>query len=259
MRPRRPKRPRFALFKPNHKQSLELSPGTMFQLHVSRFQSENHKFKLRFCSSPNSGDCVSITTDSIPYTDPLMISTSPSEIYPWSTVQEPAPKEMPSPHPRQPTSTSWLPSSSVSTDYTPSSSIKPPTFTKSRSGSYGRSSWSDSTTNTQLDTNTPSTTNTHQIYSSSTPNWPTVTTWHVATEANLNTPDLVPIDNIYSTRADSQSQSATQTWFPAAGNQLANEVDEPNQQGLTKPENSAPKTLSNLLSLTLIAILALIP
>lgn len=35
--------------------------------------------------------------------------------------------------------------------------------------------------------------------------------------------------------------ATTETWYPAAGNQLSNEVDEPNQQGLTKHDNSGSR------------------
>lgn len=41
-------------------------------------------------------------------------------------------------------------------------------------------------------------------------------------------------------------ETTSETWYPAAGNQLNNEVDEPNQLGLTKPRNGNVRNISVL-------------
>lgn len=137
---------------------------------------------------------------------------------------------------------------------------------RTRPASYGRSSWSD----------TSSSTNTPRFYSTSTPpaiqpkmpelpsaspkpDWMT-SDWHNVEEENNRKDDAsillnqgnpqqnsIDIGNFYST--------STETWYPAAGNQLANEVDEPNQQGLTKQEENASNSFSLNLGLTLISLL----
>lgn len=63
---------------------------------------------------PNSEDCNKFTTDTLPYYDPLAISASSSEVYPWSTIDIDAiGKEMPSSKvtPSREVSVSWIPSS----------------------------------------------------------------------------------------------------------------------------------------------------
>lgn len=42
----------------------------------------------------------------------------------------------------------------------------------------------------------------------------------------------------------SQPDTTSETWYPANGNQLNNEVDEPNQLGLTKPRNGSVRNIS---------------
>ncbi|XP_018330879.1 cell wall protein RBR3 isoform X2 [Agrilus planipennis] len=51
---------------------------------------------------------------------------------------------------------------------------------------------------------------------------------------------------------EATTSTSTETWYPAAGNQLSNEVDEPNQQGWSKPDNKG-ETRGAYLSLTLLA------
>lgn len=50
-------------------------------------------------------------------------------------------------------------------------------------------------------------------------------------------------------------RTTTETWYPAAGSHVGNEVDEPNQLGLAKPKNSAmpQKVIAVELSLTMVA------
>lgn len=62
------------------------------------------------------------------------------------------------------------------------------------------------------------------------------------------------IDNI-----NSFYSTSTETWYPAAGNQLANEVDEPNQQGLTKyDDNNGTENLQiNVASLIFMVVLTI--
>lgn len=50
--------------------------------------------------------------------------------------------------------------------------------------------------------------------------------------------------------SSTSSVSESTMWYPAAGNQLSNEVEEPNQLGLKKPKNQAmpiPATALTLL------------
>ncbi|KYB27115.1 hypothetical protein TcasGA2_TC033313 [Tribolium castaneum] len=146
---------------------------------------------------PNSGDCTTLATDSQPF------STSSSEVYPWSTIEDIAPKEILPARvtpPKPPTT--WLPSSSI----TPNSDASPTQMlgSRTRPASFGRaSSWSDTPTGVST---TPS----------SRPDWATVTSWSPQSESGKTT-----------------------TWYPAAGTELGNQVEEPNQQGLTKPRNGA--------------------
>ncbi|XP_018562449.1 uncharacterized protein LOC108904399 [Anoplophora glabripennis] len=208
---------------------------------------------------PNSGDCAVPTADSLPYadrTDPLMISTSSSEVYPWSTIQQEAVQKEILPDrvtpPKPPTPSSWLPSSVA-----PSSGRIPSTDASStqilgsrtRPASYGRaSSWSSE--------NTPSVGgNTVQMYPElpSTPStrsdWATVRAWNVGGQApgiqsgttrNFETSNSYPYESTSSTSGVSEST----TWYPAAGNQLSNEVEEPNQLGLQKPRHNNAVTIS---------------
>lgn len=67
---------------------------------------------------PNSGDCSSATTGDMPYSDPLVLSATSSEVYPWSTIQDLA-KEQPASRdvPPRETSVSWMPSSRQPVSY----------------------------------------------------------------------------------------------------------------------------------------------
>lgn len=141
---------------------------------------------------------------------------------------------------------------------------------RTRPASYGRSSWSDVTSSS---TNTPrfnpsSSTPSLQpnkimpeiTSASPRPDWMT-SDWHNVDEEetirkddssillNQGNPQQNSIDigNFYST--------STETWYPAAGNQLANEVDEPNQQGLTKEEEYDNNSNRIVINLTLYILL----
>lgn len=46
----------------------------------------------------------------------------------------------------------------------------------------------------------------------------------------------------YGTSRSSTEMSSTETWYPAAGNQINNEVDEPNQLGWKKSRNNGVKS-----------------
>lgn len=51
-------------------------------------------------------------------------------------------------------------------------------------------------------------------------------------------------------------RTTTETWYPAAGSHVGNEVDEPNQLGLSKPPNNGAmpqKVVAVELSLTMVA------
>lgn len=92
------------------------------------------------------------------------------------------------------------------------------------------------------------------------PDWVTMPNWHNA-EDELKKDDAGVLNQVPNHQQNSVDgvnyhSTSTETWYPAAGNQLANEVDEPNQQGLTKPDNGSDKTTTNLLSITFIALLA---
>lgn len=161
---------------------------------------KRHHCLIKFdnISRPNSGDCTIPTPDALPYadrSDPLMISTSSSEVYPWSTIQQDTVHKEILPDrvtpPRPPTPSSWLPSSAA-----PSSGRIPSTDASStqilgsrtRPASYGRaSSWSSENT-------PPVGGNTVQMYPElpSTPStrsdWATVRAWNVGGQAPANIP-----------------------------------------------------------------------
>lgn len=83
---------------------------------------------------------------------------------------------------------------------------------RTRPASFGRaSSWSETSNgNTVQMSTTPS----------SRPDWATVASWSPQNQADKTT-----------------------TWYPAAGTELGNQVEEPNQQGLTKPRNGAGRNM----------------
>lgn len=54
-----------------------------------------------------------------------------------------------------------------------------------------------------------------------------------------------------------KSEATSETWYPVLGNQLNNEVDEPNQLGLTKPRNSSFR-ISSTVSWVIFGIIAIL-
>lgn len=248
---------------------------------ATRFSMQILDKALRFIEDqcvnyiPNSGDCNSLQ-DSLPSTDILSISTVSSEVYPWSTIQETNfIKEARNPPIRGTTSNaspmySWSPSPS-----TPSEEMIPPSSptsvseilgSRTRPASYGRaSSWGD----TQGPNLSPVTENIYPVYSeqmSSTPSpkpyWmATTSSWNVLKKevpdlgsANINrnpslhqTPKTDPAS--YHTTVE------TTHWYPAAGSHLSNDVEEPNQQGLTVQKGDANLLTSSLHTLFLAFLL----
>ena len=104
---------------------------------------------------------------------------------------------------------------------------------RTRPASFGRAStWSETPSS-------PIAGNTVQMYPemsttpSTRPSWATMSSW---------TPQR-------HTEADKST-----TWYPAAGSQLSNEVEEPNQQGLTKPRNEGIR-IGHVLGLTVMAVI----
>lgn len=123
-----------------------------------------------------------------------MISTSPSEVYPWSTIQQDAVQKEILPDrvtpPRPPSPSTWLPSSvAPSSGKVPSTDASSTQFlgSRTRPASYGRaSSWSSESTppvgaNTvQMFPELPSTT------PSARPEWATVKSWKVEGPVQLS-------------------------------------------------------------------------
>ncbi|KAF7284715.1 hypothetical protein GWI33_021724 [Rhynchophorus ferrugineus] len=253
---------------------------------ASKFATQIIEKALRFlqdqCQNyiPNSGDCSIPQDSSILYSDRAdpssVISTiSSSEVYPWSTVQqENTFKETLSsriPKVSISTSSPWIPSSpSTRGDWentVVSGSSSQPTQhlgTRTRPASYGRSNtWStESSSSATLS-------NTHPMFSdiSSTQTnvfrekFATVAAWDVF--EGLNKPEILTtrrpdIERRITTTSYNTPPSplwnpsalpTTETWYPAAGNQLTNEVDEPNQLGLTKPKNHSSAMEQNAMLL----------
>lgn len=52
-------------------------------------------------------------------------------------------------------------------------------------------------------------------------------------------------------------RTTTETWYPAAGSHVGNEVDEPNQLGLSKPKSGEGRKLVHL-SLIIVAVLVIL-
>ncbi|KAH0998903.1 hypothetical protein HUJ04_000649 [Dendroctonus ponderosae] len=216
---------------------------------------------------PNSGDCISTQDSVISYSDrsdpSSAISTSSSEVYPWSTIQqEMGGREVSSSRsPKLSTSQSWLSSSVPSRADKVSSaglgSIAPTQNlgTRTRPASYGRSnSWSsDPTSSSTVPTNTapmfPAMSSTPTSFRDV---FGTRPSWNVYSGINnrldgkaISSEPWRPTDHpsttpqYHSPLWNSLNTPTTHTWYPAAGNQMTNEVDEPNQLGLSKPENAA--------------------
>ncbi|KAJ8921122.1 hypothetical protein NQ315_013592, partial [Exocentrus adspersus] len=230
---------------------------------AARFASQIIEKALSFLQDqcynyiPNSGDCTSPSADALPYadrSDPLMISTSSSEVYPWSSMQHDAiQKEILAARvtpPRPPTASSWLPSSIApnigripSTD---ASSTQQVLGSRTRPASYGRaSSWPSE------DSSSSVTGNTAQMYpdlpstqSTRPDEWFTAKAWDVKGQVPAGIPSGTTRNfennNPYWSSPSSPPISHTEstTWYPAAGNQLGNEVEEPNQLGLMKPRHN---------------------
>ncbi|XP_071056986.1 uncharacterized protein [Onthophagus taurus] len=183
-------------------------------------------------------------------------STFPSSI----TTTNILAKELP-PLNKKSTITPWLPSTSI--QFTPvvseSSSGDSNVDTlgsRSRPSSYGRSSsWSDF---------------------SETPNFPTTnfeqsTTYSPDFSSNgwvvSNYPSKTDDFDGFSTQQDSRTFSegaftdsdpnSVQTWYPAAGDQIENEVEEPNQQGLVKRHNGGGLKMPVIWVMVITAILTM--
>ncbi|CAH1118586.1 unnamed protein product [Phaedon cochleariae] len=213
---------------------------------------------------PNSGDCAVHPTD--PYadrSDPMGVSGSPTDLYAWSTLQDPPkPKEdrqlppsvVPSTYPWGTSTSSSLSSSDYPTQLLGS---------RTRPASYGRAStWSDNNNNVQQVAS-----NTVRMYpdvgtttKSTWRDWNSVPSWSTTRGQQSTTGASVGVSRntarVYSSPWNTPS-TTTETWYPAAGNQLNNEVDEPNQLGLKKPKNSAERFSRNaiLIFVTLLNIL----
>ncbi|CAG9854992.1 unnamed protein product [Phyllotreta striolata] len=112
---------------------------------------------------------------------------------------------------------------------------------RSRPGSYGRASWSDSSAGQALGSNTV------QMYpevsstKSTRPEWSSSSSAGWDGRLQSTSPSVIG-----STRGSVRSFSSSgmpvevtsETWYPAAGNPMSNEVDAPNKLGLQKPKNS---------------------
>ncbi|XP_050302691.1 uncharacterized protein LOC126740632 [Anthonomus grandis grandis] len=238
---------------------------------ASQFIDKAFKFLQDQCINyiPNSGDCVASDTQTS-YSDrsePSSASPSSSEVYPWSTIKHEAKELSASRIPKLSTSSSWLPSSTTTRADPENNAISGSIFptqhlgTRSRPASYGRaSSWfPDALLSTTLSSNTlpnfPSL--------SSTPGSIREHTFSTAMSYDINagynnkveeksvsaSPPFRPTDHS-STDATSYIYSTLpepDTWYPAAGNQLNNDVDEPNQLGLRKPKNNSCRSRVDIL------------
>ncbi|KAK9751694.1 hypothetical protein QE152_g4778 [Popillia japonica] len=203
---------------------------------------------VNYIPNSDSGDC----TISLPKKDGPVIESiipaAPSEIYPWSTIhdissREPSTKLQPSR-----TTTAWLPNSD--------SSVPDMLGGRTRPSSYGRSSgWSDySTQNTQPSFSTKFS----ETVTSPKPELGTISTWSVLNQqpSSLGTSTINDDDpnKSFTFGQNPVTDSSIKKWYPAAGSQVENEVDEPNQQGLIKPKNNAGRavTCTVLISLALL-------
>ncbi|KAK9874275.1 hypothetical protein WA026_002628 [Henosepilachna vigintioctopunctata] len=231
---------------------------------ASRFSSQILEKALRFIEDecvnyiPNSGDCHSYQ-DSLASTDILSVSTVTSEIYPWSTIQNTnIIKEARNPSYRGTTSNmsptySWSPSSNTPTDEypSPSSSTSMPEIlgSRTRPASYGRaSSWPE--TQSALPSRVPDNSfhfseKMSTLSPTHTPYWATTSSWNKMKKdlpelgaANINkSPNTHQISRLQP--ANYQPTAEPTHWYPAAGSHLSNDVEEPNQQGLTSLRNDA--------------------
>nr|XP_023012306.1 uncharacterized protein LOC111502454 [Leptinotarsa decemlineata] len=219
---------------------------------ASRFAIQIIDKALRFLQDqclnyiPNSGDCsINPTNFHADRSDPHIVSTSSSEIYRWSTDQELLPKIEPSSRPpfKTPTPFTWGSSSSST-----GRSISPGEFptqmlgSRTRPASYGRSnSWTEGVSNQNTVGNTVQMYPERSSTRSTKPEWTTMSSWSNREEISTHPSVIETTKNtarVYSSPWN-PTETTSETWYPAAGNQLNNEVDEPNQLGLRKFRNSA--------------------
>ncbi|XP_030759686.1 uncharacterized protein LOC115885064 [Sitophilus oryzae] len=263
---------------------------------ASKFAVQTLDKALRFLHDqcinyiPNSGDCATPQDSIRSYSDrsdPTSIqSTVSSETYPWSTVRHDIGfKEIsPSRIPKVSVSTSsnWATSNVPTEDwenfvYSGSSSLPTQHLgSRKRPSSYGRSnSWS-------TDSSSSVSSNTYPMLSdvSTTEDnifrekFATVSAWDVFEGLNKPGSDHVNGPTHRKTKEGQRTTTSsfntaptsmwnpsvlpsTETWYPAAGNQLTNEVDEPNQLGLTKPKNSGTTTHINYLLPCIVSLVIL--
>ncbi|KAF5303325.1 hypothetical protein FQA39_LY10064 [Lamprigera yunnana] len=232
---------------------------------ASRFSAQTIDKALSFLQDqcfnyiPNSGDCATISIDTSPFSNVLSMSTSSSDIHPWNTLQEAiAAKEiLPTRIPLRPTATttSIQITPTFSTQYDSTYLVSTQNLgSRTRPASYGRaSSWSD-TSSTQNTSPGLSTTMSSQMpkQKSSHSHPSTISTWTVVNSVSETRKEPNLLES-----TDVNTHSSSTTWYPAAGNQLSNEVDEPNQLGLVKHENGASghtKIINTLILLLLVLV-----
>ncbi|KAF5294324.1 hypothetical protein FQR65_LT10777 [Abscondita terminalis] len=199
---------------------------------------------------PNSGDCASLPGDNSPFSNTLSISTS----FPWNSrreeeeaaAKEILPTRVTAP---RPTPTSLIRATpTVNTQYDSTYLVSTQNLgSRTRPASYGRaSSWTDATptpvAGTVAYSQTPAQTSSPRLPS-------TMSTWAV-----VNAGSEVKKESGDGNILSSSSSSST-TWYPAAGSQLSNEVDEPNQLGLVNLDNDASTSHINVLLLIVIAVI----
>lgn len=142
---------------------------------------------------------------------------------------------------------------------------------RTRPASYGRSSsWGDTPVNTQPGINSVHSHIETASTQSSRPDWATISSWNVVNNQNpairndnpsdRSPPNRAPVNNPFEKTSPSRPivVTSTETWYPAAGNQIDNEVDEPNQQGLRKPKNTSSKLGTSFVTLTVLVLMTFI-
>ncbi|XP_066251873.1 uncharacterized protein [Euwallacea similis] len=248
---------------------------------ASRFASQIIEKALKFLQDqcinyiPNSGDCSSPQDSLISYSDrsdpSSVLSSSSSEPYPWSTTQRQdfGAREVSSSRMPKVSTSGWVASNRPSRDKEESpgghGAILPTQHlgSRTRPASYGRSnSWpADSGSSTTLPSYTsPMFPGILSTPSSQRERFGSRDTWNVGSGYNNRleekdvsaSPSYRPTDYVSSTTPQHTESSlpslwnpsslpTTETWYPAAGNQLTNEVDEPNQLGWQKPRNGGSR------------------
>ncbi|XP_060534110.1 uncharacterized protein LOC132706660 [Cylas formicarius] len=248
---------------------------------ASRFATQTIDKALKFLRDQcynfisNSADCVSPGDTVTSYSDrsdpKSVIYPVSSEVYPWSTIQHEEADDVrdfiSSRLPKISTSSSWLPSSNFPVrtygENTFPSVPQQSLGTRSRPASYGRSSsWSSSSEPTPSVNTVPMSS---AIPSTSTPftnKWGTVEILGSNVRSSTPSPPTTSRTTPSTTTARPSSStikfttpfwyptSTAETWYPLPGFQLNNEVDEPNQMGLTKPKNSAIFSMANMYFIT---------